>query len=143
MERLLTWMVLAALAFVAVGCQQSTKTAEVGLAPEPLATVDAYQGPVTPVPEPFPAAPQPVYPTTPDATAGGTAASGAPNITVNTNVTAPAAPRGASYTVQRGDTLWSIARKLYGNGQKWQQLAAANGINNPKSLREGQTLVIP
>ena len=32
------------------------------------------------------------------------------------------------YTVERGDTLWSIARRHYGAGQWWTAIAVASGI---------------
>jgi len=65
---------------------------------------------------------------------------------------APAAPAasttnygggGQSYTVQRGDTLWSISRRYYGTGKEWRRIASANGISNERKLVIGQTLVIP
>lgn len=30
------------------------------------------------------------------------------------------------YTVKKGDTLWDLARKLYGDGQKWRKIWNAN-----------------
>ena len=48
-----------------------------------------------------------------------------------------------TYEVQKGDTLWSIARRIYGDGQRWKDLAEANGITNPKILRVGQSLIVP
>ena len=48
-----------------------------------------------------------------------------------------------SYTIRKGDTLWSIALRVYGNGQRWQDIAAMNGINNPARLPIGKTLVLP
>ncbi len=57
---------------------------------------------------------------------------------------APAAtpdPAGViRYTVKRGDTLYSIARSF---GLKPQELQAANGLQDPNLLKEGQVLVIP
>ena len=50
---------------------------------------------------------------------------------------------GTSYTVRRGDTLWSIAMRTYGNGRRWQEIAQANSIANPQVLRVGQMLVLP
>lgn len=47
----------------------------------------------------------------------------------------------ASYTVVKGDTLWSIAQKKLGSGNKWTALAELNGIDmgNP-TIRPGQVL---
>jgi LysM repeat protein len=52
------------------------------------------------------------------------------------------APSGGTttYTVQRGDTLYSIARRY---GTTVEAIAAANGIANPSRIRVGQTLTIP
>lgn len=50
---------------------------------------------------------------------------------------------GSSYTVKKGDTLFRIAREHYGDGKKWQQIAAANPGVTPTSLKVGQTLVMP
>jgi nucleoid-associated protein YgaU len=53
----------------------------------------------------------------------------------------PAAER--IYVVQRGDTLWSIAARHYGDGKKLQQIAAANGMSDPNKLQVGQRLILP
>lgn len=55
---------------------------------------------------------------------------------------APAAA-GGTYVVQKGDTLWSIAARHYGNGQKWRDIMSANGMTDPKQLKVGQTLALP
>ena len=47
------------------------------------------------------------------------------------------------YEVRRGDTLWSIAMNVYGDGKRWPDIAQANRISNPQRLRIGQLLVIP
>ena len=47
------------------------------------------------------------------------------------------------HTVRQGDSLWSLASQEYGDAGKWRELAAANGISNPRRLRSGETLVIP
>lgn len=40
---------------------------------------------------------------------------------------APAAPSNkGNYTVKRGDCLWNIARKYYGNGTQWTKIRDAN-----------------
>ncbi|MCC5828201.1 MAG: LysM peptidoglycan-binding domain-containing protein [Phycisphaeraceae bacterium] len=55
----------------------------------------------------------------------------------------PPPARGGTHTVQRGDTLWSIAVRHYGDGQRWRDIASANNITNPQSLRVGQVLQLP
>jgi LysM domain/Tachylectin len=47
------------------------------------------------------------------------------------------------YVVQKGDTLYGIAKKFYGNGNSWRSIAERNGITDPKKLAVGQELVIP
>ncbi len=47
---------------------------------------------------------------------------------------------GATHTVARGDTLWSVSRR---EGVSVQQLANANGLQVNAVLREGQKLTIP
>lgn len=46
----------------------------------------------------------------------------------------------ATYTVQRGDNLWALAKK---NNLSVRELAAANGLPADAGLRVGQVLVIP
>lgn len=47
----------------------------------------------------------------------------------------------ATYKVQKGDCLWSIAAKQLGSGLKWQWLAKINGISIDKpTLQIGQVL---
>ena len=49
----------------------------------------------------------------------------------------------ASYVIKKNDTLWSIAKQVYGNGQRWQDILAANPGLDPKKLRVGQTIALP
>ncbi|MCC6681487.1 MAG: LysM peptidoglycan-binding domain-containing protein [Phycisphaeraceae bacterium] len=56
----------------------------------------------------------------------------------------PVAPMaGNSYTIKKGDTLWSIAQRHYGNGQKWQDIVSANPGLDPNKLPVGKTIVLP
>ena len=49
------------------------------------------------------------------------------------------------YTVQRGDTLSSIAQRFYGSAGDWNRLYAANRsvLRNPDMIFPGQVLAIP
>ncbi len=53
----------------------------------------------------------------------------------------PPAPR--TYTVVSGDTLWAIAEKFYGDGNRYPEIAAASGISNPDLINVGQVVTIP
>jgi LysM repeat protein len=50
-----------------------------------------------------------------------------------------------SYTVQKGDTLWSISRKFYGTGKNWRKIFKANQdvMSAPDKVRAGIELKIP
>jgi nucleoid-associated protein YgaU len=56
-----------------------------------------------------------------------------------------AIPIDHSYVVQPGDTLWSIAQRLYGDGRRSDMLLQANHdrLWNPRDLRPGMTLIVP
>lgn len=48
-----------------------------------------------------------------------------------------------SYRVNKGDSLWMIAKRVYGEGQAWTLLAKANDIRDPNRLSIGQELALP
>ncbi len=48
-----------------------------------------------------------------------------------------------SYTIRKGDTLWSIAREYYGDGKRWREIAQANPHVIPEKLRVGQVIMLP
>lgn len=49
------------------------------------------------------------------------------------------------YTVVKGDCLWKIAKKFYGDGNRWTEIYNANTdkIKNPNLIYPGQVLFIP
>ena len=47
-----------------------------------------------------------------------------------------------AYKVQSGDTLYNIAKRFYGDGNKYLELADKNGISNPNFILDGQELKI-
>lgn len=59
------------------------------------------------------------------------------------NSPAPASPQ--TYTVKKGDCLFNIAKKYYGNGNLYNKIASANSdkIKNPNLIYPGQVLTIP
>ena len=58
---------------------------------------------------------------------------------------ATTAPSTRTYTVVRGDCLWNIAKKYYGNGSQYTKIYNANRdkIKNPSLIYPGQVFVIP
>ncbi len=56
--------------------------------------------------------------------------------------TPPPAAAGTTYTVQSGDTLSSIAKKVYGSSSQYQKIIDANKLTSDK-VSIGQVLIIP
>jgi len=56
-----------------------------------------------------------------------------------------ALPPETTYRVQRGDTLWSIAARHFGNPTEWTRIYHANRavVTNPDRIFPGQQLVLP
>lgn len=60
--------------------------------------------------------------------------------------TSPEPATAQSYTVVKGDCLWNIAKRFYGNGSKYTVIYDANrGVvgGNPNLIYPGQVLTIP
>ena len=57
----------------------------------------------------------------------------------------PAPKRETTYTVKKGDCLWNIAKKIYGDGSKYTKIYEANKdkISSSNIIYVGQVLVIP
>ena len=47
------------------------------------------------------------------------------------------------HTVKQGDSLWALAAQEYGDASQWRVIAEANGLSDPRVLRNGEMLVIP
>lgn len=48
-----------------------------------------------------------------------------------------------TYTVTKGDHLWNIAVRTYGDGYKWTEIAKANNIAHPSYIEVGQVIKLP
>lgn len=58
---------------------------------------------------------------------------------------APKKDTTRTYKIKRGDTLWGIAKKYYGNGSKYKTIYNANKniIKNPNKIQVGWVIKIP
>lgn len=54
-------------------------------------------------------------------------------------------PQDRTYTVQKGDCLWSIAARQLGDGRRWQEIYDRNRdiLSNPHRIYVGQQLRLP
>lgn len=54
-------------------------------------------------------------------------------------------PQQKSYTIKKGDCLWSIAKSVYGDGSRYMDIYNANKdkISNPRLINVGVVLTIP
>ena len=57
--------------------------------------------------------------------------------------TTPASASNKKYTVQKGDTLWSIAQKNYGDGKQYKKIVSANPSIKGERVLAGQTITLP
>lgn len=116
------WIAFSLATIAMVGCKSETEpVAQVppptySADPEPLPPVSINQGAPGPVAGPGTYEPEPLTPTQ---------------------------PATRTYTIAKGDTLWSIATREYGDGQKWKTIAQANPSVDPQKLRVGQQITLP
>lgn len=47
------------------------------------------------------------------------------------------------YVVRKGDTLWGIAQRFYGDPMKFQGIAQVNSLENPDMIMPGQVIYVP
>lgn len=48
-----------------------------------------------------------------------------------------------TYTVVKGDNLWNIAVRAYGDGYRWIDIANANNLTNPNLIHPGNVFSLP
>ena len=49
----------------------------------------------------------------------------------------------SQYTIIKGDHLWAIAVRAYGDGYRWVEIARENNITNPNLIHPGNILSLP
>ena len=62
---------------------------------------------------------------------------------VGTMMTEKVTIPGSEYVVKEGDSLWTIARGAYGDGNAWTRIAKANNLGNPDIINPDQKLILP
>ena len=63
---------------------------------------------------------------------------------ITENRDASTAQKPKTHLVKRGDTLWGLAKRYYGNGSLYPKIVSANPkIKNPNLIIDGWELVIP
>lgn len=50
---------------------------------------------------------------------------------------------GRTYRFRKGDSLWTVSRRLYGSAKYVRAIMEANGIEDPRRIRPGTVLRIP
>lgn len=123
-----TFALIAVLMMGVVGCNKKSSSS----IPSNSNVTEVTPPPTYYQPAPQPYQPQPVQPVVYD--------SAPPAMQANTP--APVAA-GGSYTIKKGDTLYSIAKSRYGNGNQYTKIVSANPGLDPTKLRVGQTITIP
>ena len=136
MNRKMLFGALALAAIAAVGCQSNGngKQATAGAKVPPLRPAVTEIAPTPPASYVAPVQ-QPIQPVVIAPSAAAEPVTAAASAT-------PASAKG-SYTVQKGDTLYKIARDRYGDGKQWQRIASANPGLSPSTLKVGQKIAIP
>jgi nucleoid-associated protein YgaU len=90
---------------------------------------------------------RPAQPATPglQTAASTSAARPATPVAASTGTAAPAAAKPRTHTVERGDTLSGIAKRVYGRADRWNVIYQANRdqLDDPDRIYPGQVLVIP
>ena len=47
------------------------------------------------------------------------------------------------YEVEKGDTLYTISQKIYGDISRVEKICEVNQISDPDSIRSGQKIILP
>jgi len=142
MTRLAALFALAALV-VTVGCQKNPKPVadDTDMAYQPLNQMDTTSATNTSTPRSYESDPYASDPLVSRYDDPSPAAAPPPTPHEDTVVAGGA----RTHTMQKGDTLYSLARKYYNDQSKWRKIWEANRaqISDPNRIPLGAKLVIP
>lgn len=138
MKNLILTALVISLGLLAVGCANNKKPV-----PKNESVTELNTAPVAPREGGYAAAPAPVAAAPIYVEPAVTQTPAAPAPVAAAPAGGAAAAAGSSYTVKKGDTLFTIAKTAYGNGNQWQRIAQANPGLSPSTLKAGKTIVIP
>jgi len=125
-KKLIAFAVVAALAVVA-GCAKKTITPTASNTITDVAPPPPIHNGITPAAPISTAYSDPVVAPADDVTPSRTIAGGS----------------GKSYVVKKGDTLWAIAQRTYGDGKQYRRIVAANPNIKGDRVFAGQKIVLP
>lgn len=66
-----------------------------------------------------------------------------PDVEITTNIKTTESITTTTYETIKGDSLWKIAVRAYGDGYKWTIIAKENKLSNPNKIHPGNILVLP
>jgi len=127
MSRIVAFTFMIIVGLMTIGCSKTAKSSAMNADSSVLNVASAPRPSATPEPA------MPVMDTQPVSYAAASPAVASPNVGV----------ANKSYTIRKGDTLFSIAKSQYGSGRDWQKLVSANPGIDPQKLRVGQQIIIP
>lgn len=78
-----------------------------------------------------------------DSSTKSTLSTAKPSSTVQKDSSINSSITANTYTVVRGDNLWNIAVRAYGDGYKWVDIARENKLANPHLIHAGNVFKIP
>jgi nucleoid-associated protein YgaU len=121
----------------------TTAAISASTSPSPLASavveasLEPSASPLTQFSSPSPSA---VASASPEVSSSPLAIAASPSPTMGSEA---ASITGTTYTIVRGDTLWDIACRAYGDCYQWSKIAQANKLENPNLIFAGNTVTLP
>ena len=126
MKKFIAFAVVAALAVVA-GCAKKTTTPAANSSITEVAPPPPIHNGITPAAPITTAYSDPIV---------------APADDITPSRSTPAGG-GKTYVVKKGDTLWAIAQRTYGDGKQYRKIVAANPSIKGDRVIAGQKIVLP